>query len=76
MTSMSRCGGQSGPSATAASCGGAARVQTAAAVNVAALARTVYGSAPAVAASAEHAGTSTRPFVPMPNNKTNRGAFQ
>ena len=55
MISMSRCGGHSGASVNAASCGGAARVQAAAAVNVAALARTVHASAPAVAARAEHA---------------------
>jgi hypothetical protein len=69
MTSISRCGGHSGASATAASCGGAARVQAAAAVNVAALARTVHASAPAVAARAEHAGASTRLSVLKPKNE-------
>ena len=61
---MSRCGGRSGASATAASCGGAARVQAAAAANVAVVSRTVHASAPVAVARAEHAGASTKSFVP------------
>ena len=66
---MSRRGGHSGASVIAASCGGAARVQAAAAVNVAALARTVHATAPVAAARAEHAGTNTRSFVVIQNNE-------
>ena len=66
---MSRRGGHSGASVNAAHCGGASREQAAAAVNVAALARTVHASAPAVAARAEHAEASTRMFVLKPTSE-------